>query len=89
MTGPINIIMAGALMRDLHARGVRQFGLGECEAMVARMVDCALTIEIGTRPGAEDEAPRRCETREVDIDLTCMACGAAEGEHCRQTGARD
>jgi hypothetical protein len=76
----ISVIMASALQRDLMARGVRHLDLGDCEAIVARMFDCVSTIEYGTR---EDEPPQRCATDAVDLDGSCMACGAAQGESCR------
>ncbi|MHC2666543.1 hypothetical protein ACMA5K_24335 [Bradyrhizobium diazoefficiens] len=82
----VSIIMAGALQRDLIARGVRHIDFGDCEAIVARVLDCARTIECATRD--DDAPPRRCETGEIDLDLTCMACGAIEGETCRQLIAR-
>lgn len=78
----VSDIMAGALMRDLMARGVRHLDFGDCEAIVARMFDCVSTIEHGTR---DDEAPQRCATDEADLDGSCMACGAAQGEACRGT----
>lgn len=80
MTGA-SVIMAAALQRDLLARGVRHLDFGDCEAIVARMFDCISTIERGT---ADDELPQRCATDEVDLDGSCMACGAAQGEPCRQ-----
>lgn len=81
MTGA-SIIMAAALQRDLLARGVRHLDFADCEAIVARMFDCVSTIERGT---ADDEAlPQRCATDEVDLDGSCMACGAAQGEACRR-----
>ncbi|MFB6460487.1 hypothetical protein [Bradyrhizobium tunisiense] len=78
MTG-VSIIMAGALRRDLLARGVRHLDLGDCEAIVARMFDCVHTIERGTRP----EPARRCETELVAHDGSCEACGAIQGETCQ------
>ncbi|WP_158669922.1 hypothetical protein [Bradyrhizobium guangdongense] len=77
-----SIIMAAALQRDLLARGVRHLDLGDCEAIVARMFDCVSTIEHGTR--GDDEPPQRCATDEVDLDGSCMACGAAPGEVCQE-----
>ncbi len=73
--------MAGALWRDLNARGVKGLDLGTCEAIVARMFDCVRTIERAT---ADDDAPpRRCDTNDVDLDGSCMACGAIQGEYCQ------
>ena len=80
MTGA-SVIMAAALQRDLLARGVRHLDFGDCEAIVARMFDCVSTIERGT---AEEATPRRCATNEVDLDGSCMSCGVAQGEACRQ-----
>ncbi|MCK1503070.1 hypothetical protein [Bradyrhizobium sp. 188] len=77
----VSVIMAGVLMRDLYARGIRQVGLGDCEAIVARMLDCTGMIE--PRIGDDDPAPRRCQTNEVDLDGSCMACGAIQGEACQ------
>lgn len=75
----ISVIMADALQRDLMARGVRRLSLGDCEAMIARMLDSVRTIERHTR-----EAPaRRCETELVDHDGSCEACGAIQGEACQ------
>lgn len=73
----VGIIMAGALRRDLIARGVRHLDLGDCEAMVARMFDCVRSIERGTQPA------RRCETELVANDGSCEACGAIQGEACQ------
>ncbi|MET3991642.1 hypothetical protein ABID65_003282 [Bradyrhizobium sp. S3.9.2] len=82
----ISIIMAGALRRDLLARGVQHLDLTECEAMIARMLDCTRTI---ARAAADDDAPpRRCETNEVDLDGSCMVCGACQGECCRRLEGR-
>ncbi|WP_456622175.1 hypothetical protein [Bradyrhizobium sp. P5_C12] len=79
----VNVIMAGALWRDLAARGVDGISFADCEAMIARMFDCARRIEAGTR---DDEAPpRRCESSEVDLDGSCMACGAIQGEACKKS----
>jgi hypothetical protein len=78
----VSVIMAGALMRDLMARGVRHLDIGACEAIVARMFDCARAIERGT---ADDNLPpQRCATNEVDLDGSCMACGAVQGESCQE-----
>ncbi|MCW2086691.1 UNVERIFIED_ORG: hypothetical protein M2193_008866 [Bradyrhizobium japonicum] len=77
----VSIIMAGALQRDLIARGVRHIDFGDCEAIIARVLDCARTIERATRD--DDTPPRRCATGEVDLDGACMACGAWQGETCR------
>ncbi|WP_036010569.1 hypothetical protein [Bradyrhizobium yuanmingense] len=77
----VSVIMAGALRRDLLARGVRHIDFGDCEAIIARLFDCVRTIEHGT---ADDAPPKRCTTNEVDLDGSCMACGAAQGEACRQ-----
>ncbi|QOG20405.1 hypothetical protein [Bradyrhizobium sp. SEMIA] len=77
----VSIIMAGALRRDLLARGVQHIDLGDCEAIIARLFDCVRVIEHGA---ADDDAPpKRCATNEVDLDGSCMACGAAQGEACR------
>lgn len=76
-----SIIMAAALQRDLLARGVRHLDFGDCEAIVARMFDCVSTIERGTT--GDDAMPQRCATDEVDLDGSCMACGAAQSEACR------
>lgn len=85
MTG-ISIIMAGALRRDLLARGVQHLDLADCEAMIARMLDCTRSI---ARATVDDDAPpRRCDTNEVDLDGSCMVCGAIEGECCRQLEGR-
>jgi hypothetical protein len=73
----VNVIMASALWRDLNARGAKQFNLADCEAMVACMFDCALTIEIDTRPA------RRCETGETENGL-CPNCRAVGDEDCRK-----
>lgn len=81
----VSIIMAGVLMRDLQARGIRQVELGDCEAMVARMLDCTRVIE--RRISDDDAPPRRCQTNEVDLDGSCMACGAIQGERCRREEA--
>ncbi|MGY3366120.1 hypothetical protein ACVWZL_003245 [Bradyrhizobium sp. GM2.4] len=81
MTG-VSIILAGALQRDLMARGVRHLDFEACEALVAGMLRSIVTIERGTR---NDEPPRRCATNEIDLDGSCMACGAAQGEACRET----
>lgn len=82
----VSIIMAGVLMRDLQARGIRQVELGDCEAMVARMLDCTRVIE--RRISDDDDAPpQRCATNEVDLDGSCMACGAIQGERCRRQEA--
>lgn len=76
-----SIIMAAALQRDLLARGVRHLDFRDCEAIIARLFDCVSTIERGT---AEEATPRRCANNEVDLDGSCMACGAVQGEACRQ-----
>lgn len=76
----VSVIMAGALWRDLNARGVQHIGLGECEAIVARMFDCVRTIEKGTRPG------RRCDTSETENGL-CPDCRAVGDEECRKPRA--
>lgn len=81
MTG-VSVIMAGALQRDLMARGVRHLDFDTCEQLVAGMLRSIGTIEGGTR--GDDELPQRCATDEVDLDGSCMACGAAQGERCRQ-----
>lgn len=81
----VSIIMAGVLMRDLQARGIRQVELGDCEAMVARMLDCTHIIE--RRISDDDAPPQRCATNEVDLDGSCMACGAIQGERCRREEA--
>jgi hypothetical protein len=87
MSTGVSIIMAGALWRDLSSRGVKGIGLSDCEAMIARMLDCARTLE--PRIAALDDAPpRRCDTSEVDLDGSCMACGAIEGERCQQPEGR-
>ncbi|MDA9511189.1 hypothetical protein XI09_42380 [Bradyrhizobium sp. CCBAU 11386] len=78
----VSIIMAGALWRDLNARGVKSLDLGHCEAIVARMLDCVHSIERATRD--DETPPRRCETGEIDLDGACMVCGAWQGEACRQ-----
>ncbi|MCK1306307.1 hypothetical protein [Bradyrhizobium sp. 45] len=80
MTG-VSLIMAGALRRDLMARGVRHLDFKTCHALVTGMLRSIGTIERGTR---EDDAPRRCATNEVDLDGSCMTCGAAQGEICRR-----
>lgn len=85
MTG-VSVIMAGALRRDLLARGIRHLDLADCEAMIARILDCAHTIERATVD--DDTPPRRCETNEVDLDGRCMVCGACQGECCRQLEGR-
>ena len=77
-----SVIMAGALRRDLLARGVKHIDLDDCQAIVARMFGCIVTIERGTRD--DDEPPRRCATDEVDLDGSCMACGAVQGEACQE-----
>lgn len=33
---------------------------------------------------ADDEPPCRCATGEVDLDGSCMRCGATQGEACRR-----
>ncbi|TFV34579.1 hypothetical protein E4K66_30925 [Bradyrhizobium frederickii] len=76
----ISIIMAGALQRDLLARGVRHLDLSDCEAIVARMFDSIHIIERRTRPAPA----RRCETELVASDGSCEACGAAKGETCQK-----
>jgi len=78
----VSAVMASALRRDLLARGVQHIGIDDCEAIVARLVGCVGTIERGTRD--EDETPRRCAGDEVDLDGSCMACGADQGGDCRQ-----
>lgn len=80
MTG-VSIIMAGALQRDLMARGIRHLDFEACQALVAGMLRSIVTIERGTRD--DEDPPRRCATDEVDLDGSCMACGAAQGEACR------
>lgn len=77
----VSVIMAGALQRDLMARGVRHLDFEACEALVAGMLRSIVTIERGTRE--DEEVPQRCATNEVDLDGSCMACGAAQGEACR------
>jgi len=77
----IGIIMAGALQRDLIARGVHHIDLDDCAAIVARMFGRIHAIERGTAD--DDSPPRRCATNEVDLDGSCMACGAAQAETCR------
>ncbi|MCK1432527.1 MULTISPECIES: hypothetical protein [unclassified Bradyrhizobium] len=82
----VSIIMAGVLMHDLQGRGFPQVELRDCEAMVARMLDCAGVIE--RRISDDDDAPpQRCATNEVDLDGSCMACGAIQGERCRREEA--
>ncbi|KGT75842.1 hypothetical protein MA20_32150 [Bradyrhizobium japonicum] len=76
----VSVIMAGALRRDLLARGVRHIDLDDCEAIVARMFGCIHTIERGTA----EKLARRCETDLVASDGSCEACGAIQGETCRQ-----
>lgn len=78
----VHVIMASALQRDLMARGVRHLDFEACEALVAGMLRSIVTIERGTRD--DDELPQRCSTNEVDLDGSCMACGAAQGEACQQ-----
>ncbi|MFK4622533.1 hypothetical protein [Bradyrhizobium diazoefficiens] len=82
----VNVIMASALLHDLHARGVKALDIGHCEAIVARMLDCVHSIERATRDDAPP--PRRCETGEIDLDGACMVCGAWQGETCRQLEGR-
>lgn len=84
MTGIASAIMASALRRDLLARGVQHIGIDDCEAMVSQMFRSVHTVDMGTRD--DDTPPSRCETGEVDLDATCMVCGASEGETCRQIG---
>ncbi len=79
MTG-VSVIMAGALQRDLMARGIRHLDFEACQALVAGMLRSIVTIEHGTR---EEELPQRCATDEVDLDGSCLACGAVQGETCR------
>lgn len=79
MTG-VSVIMAGALRRDLLARGIRHIDLDDCQAIVARMFGCVHTIERGTA----EEPARRCETELVAGDGSCEACGAIQGETCRE-----
>ncbi|EJN11793.1 hypothetical protein PMI42_04806 [Bradyrhizobium sp. YR681] len=80
----VSISMACALQRDLMARGVRHLDLDACEAMVAGMLHSIVTIERGTRE--DEDLPQRCATDEVDLDGSCLACGAVQGEVCRQPG---
>lgn len=68
----VTVIMAGALLRDLMARGVRHLDFGDCEAIVARMFDCIGAIERGTKP----EPSRACETELVADG----SCGAPRGD---------
>jgi hypothetical protein len=80
----VSVIMAGILQRDLMARGVRHLDFEACEALVAGMFRSIVTIEHGTRE--DDALPQRCATDQVDLDGSCMACGAAQGEACLQPG---
>jgi hypothetical protein len=82
----VSVIMAGALQRDLMARGVRHLDFDTCEQLVAGMLRSVGTIEGGTRD--EGEPPQRCATNEVDLDGSCMACGAIQGASCRHQEAR-
>lgn len=77
----VSVIMAGALQRGLMARGVRHLDFDTCEQLVAGMLRSIGTIEGGTRD--DGETPQRCATDEVDLDGSCMACGAPLGEACR------
>jgi hypothetical protein len=79
MTG-INVIMAGALQRDLMSRGVRHLDFEACQSLVAGMLRSIVMIEHGTRD--DEEPPRRCATGEADLDGSCMACGAGQRETC-------
>ncbi|MBR1170505.1 hypothetical protein [Bradyrhizobium liaoningense] len=80
----VSIIMAGALQRDLVARGIRQFDLADCEAMIARMFDSVRTIERHTRQAFDDAPAKRCETELVDRDGSCEACRPIQGEACQK-----
>lgn len=73
----VSVIMAGALQRDLMARGVRHLDFAACEALVAGMLRSIVTIERATQPA------RACETELVTADGSCEACGAIQGETCR------
>jgi hypothetical protein len=68
------------LRLDLLARGLPAPPLGECEAIVARLLE--------RMQAADDAPPRRCETSEVDLDGSCMACGAIQGEACLRPEGR-
>lgn len=70
--------LAEILRLDLLGRGVPAPPLGECEAIVARLLDRMRAER------ADETPPRRCDTGEVDLDLSCMVCGAIEGEACRR-----
>jgi hypothetical protein len=73
----VTVIMAGALQRDLMARGVRHLDFDACEQLVAGMLRSIMTIERGT------DLPRACETELLASDGSCEACGAFPGEACR------
>lgn len=72
----MQLTMAETLHVDLIARGIRTISLGECEAIAARLVD-----RIAAARG-DDAPPRRCDSSECDLDGSCMACGAIQGEYC-------
>jgi len=76
----INVIMAGALQRDLMARGIRHLDFEACQTLVAGMLRSTVTIEQCTRE--DDQPPQRCATGEADLDGSCMACGAGQRETC-------
>ena len=62
----------------------------EAQAAAIAFVRTFCATAIGALPEDEratrddDEPPRRCEFNEVDLDGSCMACGAIQGERCQK-----
>ncbi|MBW7966767.1 hypothetical protein [Bradyrhizobium sp. BR 10261] len=78
-----------AHMLDRSGDLARRMTSGNAQHDATLAATCKAMRERGLPVGnpadrAEDEPPRRCDTGEVDLDLTCMACGAIEGEACRK-----
>ena len=48
----MSLVMASILQRDLQTRG-HEFPLGDCEAMIARMMDVVVTLEARRQIRAE------------------------------------
>jgi hypothetical protein len=82
-TPTVITLMAAALDAELQTRGIFSVGRGDCEAIMAIVLErSAAAANKPPLTGAPGGLPRRCETNIVNSIGDCIGCGAIQGEAC-------